>query len=68
MGASCVTALISRAFVLSVEVILLSVSFDCIFLFDFGIELSRANCQESGREEMRDVGTGCVMRLYFVCV
>jgi len=67
-GASFVIALINRAFVLSVELILLSVHCDFIELFDFGIELSRAICQGNGREEMRDVGTGCVVILNFVCV
>ena len=61
-------ALINRAFVLSDELILLSVHCDCILLFDCGLEFSRAICQESGREGMRDVGTGCVVRLDFVCV
>ncbi len=60
-------SLINRAFVLSVELILLSVHCDCILLFDFGIDFSRAFCHESGREEMRDVGAGCVVRLY-LCV
>lgn len=61
-------ALINRAFVLSVELMTLKVHCDCILLFDFGIEFSRAICQESGREEMRDVGTCCVVRSDFVCV
>ncbi len=60
--------LINKAFALSVELILLSVHCVCILLFDFGIKFSRAICQVSGREEMRDACTRCVVRLDFVCV
>ena len=61
-------SVINKAFALSVELISLGAHCDCMLLFEFGIEFSRASCQGSGREEMRDVGTGCVVRLDFVCV
>ena len=67
-GASCVMALTYKAIALIVELILSKAYCDNKLLFEMGIEFSRAFYQGSGHEEMRDVGTSCVVKLGFVCV